>query len=367
MKLFKCDHCKQLLHFENQRCENCSHRLGYLPESSTLSALEPRGNLWRALASPARRRYRFCENAEPSGCNWLVAADSPETFCTACRHNRTIPDLTVTENLTRWRKLEFAKRRMFYSLIRLGLPLANRVDDPAEGLVFDFLAETPALGAREVVTGHDHGLITINLKEADDAEREKLRNAMGETYRTLLGHFRHEIGHYFWDRLVRDGGKVERFRQVFGDERRDYGEALQAHYAAGPPPDWPAHYITHYASAHPWEDFAETWAHYLHIVDTLEMACAFRLRVQSATGSRADLRATLNFDPYQAADVDNLIQAWLPLAIAVNGINRCMGEPDLYPFILSPAVIPKLSFIHELVHDKERLTMSMETLALVSV
>jgi hypothetical protein len=91
----------------------------------------------------------------------------------------------------------------------------------------------------------------------------------------LLGHFRHEVGHYFWDRLVAtDPHQLEEFRVLFGDDRQDYGEALKRHYDEGAPANWQDTYISMYATMHPWEDFAETWAHYLHIVDTLETAGA---------------------------------------------------------------------------------------------
>jgi hypothetical protein len=349
MLLFKCQYCQQILYFENHTCERCSHKLGYLPAVNLLSAVEalPDG-LWKALASP-ETRYRFCANADLCSCNWLVAEHSAEIYCAACRHNRTIPDLTSNETLRDWRKFEFAKHRLFYSLIRLKLPLANRIDEPVGGLVFDFLAESPAAGFPMVLTGHEDGVITLNLKEANDALREELRAAMGERYRTLLGHFRHEIGHYFWDKLVRDAGKQEEFRQLFDDERPDYDEALKRHYASGPPENWQERYISSYASAHPWEDFAETWAHYLHIVDTIEMAAAFGIRIQPTLGTSADHSATLDFDPYQCGEMDRLIKAWLPLAFAVNAINRCMGEPDFYPFILPPPVISKLGFILKLI------------------
>lgn len=302
------------------------------------------------LASP-NERHRFCANAGYSACNWLISSQSPETYCTACRHNRTIPDLTLNENLIRWRRFEFAKHRLFYSLIRLNLPLANRTDDPAAGLAFDFLADVSGAGAAPVLTGHDNGVITLNLKEADDVEREQLRTAMQERYRTLLGHFRHEIGHYFWDKLVRDEGNQDAFRGIFGDERSDYNNALTTHYASGAPADWQQHYISAYASAHPWEDFAETWAHYLHIVDTIEMAYAFGMRVQPQLGFSANHSAVFDFDPYEPGDMDRLIKVWLPLAFSVNSIDRCMGEPDLYPFVLSPPVIAKVGFIHRLIHD----------------
>ena len=202
----------------------------------------------------------------------------------------------------------------------------------------------------KVLTGHDDGLITLNLNEADDAEREKLRLAMGEPYRTLLGHFRHEVGHYFWDVLVRDAGRLDDCRGLFGDDREDYAQALQRHYADGAPPDWQQHFVSAYASAHPWEDFAETWAHYLHIIDTLEMATAFGLAVHPVLSESPALHADIDFDPHKAGDIARLIDAWLPLSFAVNSINRCMGQPDLYPFLLSPAVVEKLGFIHALVH-----------------
>jgi len=351
MKLFTCQHCSQLLYFENRTCERCSHRLGYIPEDSILSALEPANpdegaDIWQPLAFP-KRRLRFCDNAALDACNWLVPHDSPSRFCKACRYNRTIPDLDQAENLAEWRNLEIAKHRLFYSLVLLKLPLANRADDPEEGLAFDFLAEAP--GAK-VLTGHEHGLITLNLKEADDAAREKLRTEMGEPYRTLLGHFRHEIGHYFWDRLVRDGGWLNRCREIFGDDSQDYNEALKTHYANGAPPDWQDHFVSAYASCHPWEDFAETWAHYLHIIDTLEMARAFGLRVRPKLDKAHELDAKLDFDPYNAPDIDRLVDAWLPLSFAVNSLNRSMGQRDLYPFILSAAVVKKLGFIHDLVH-----------------
>lgn len=348
MKLFQCQACGQLLHFENTACERCGHRLGYLPDLGQLSALDRDGDLWQALAQP-EKRYRFCVNAGYDACNWLVPSGAGESFCTACRHNRTIPDLSQNNNLMLWRNLEDAKHRLFYTLVRLHLPMPNRIDDPNEGLAFDFLADSGPDGPK-VMTGHDNGVITIAVKEADRAERERMREFMNEPYRTALGHFRHEIGHYYWDRLVRDGGKLDAFRQRFGDERRDYGAALQAHYENGPPTNWQENFISAYATSHPWEDFAETWAHYLHIVDTLETAGSFGLSVHPPLDSHGALHAELDFDPYGTQDIREIIDAWLPLALAVNSVNRSMGQPDLYPFILSPTVVDKLGFMHRLVH-----------------
>ena len=273
MKLFTCQHCGQLLYFENTGCERCGRALGFLPELATLSALEQEGELWRALAAPAKR-YRACANAIYDACNWQVEADAEGDYCVSCQHNRTVPDLSVAENVAQWRKLQLAKNRLMYTILKLGLPHPTEGEDEARGLGFDFLADPPQPtgDADRVMTGHANGLITIALAEADDAERERRRTAMGEPYRTLLGHLRHEVGHYYWDRLVADRGAFDAFRAMFGDERQDYGEALKAHYARNLADRWDDAYVSSYARAHPWEDFAETWAHYLHIIDTLETA-----------------------------------------------------------------------------------------------
>src|SRR5262249_42317132 len=170
---------------------------------------------------------------------------------------------------------------------------------------------------------------------------------MGEPYRTLLGHFRHEIAHYYWDRLVANGPSLEEFRKIFGDERQDYSAALNRYYVAGAPADWPDHFVSAYASAPPWEDFAETWAPYFHMVDTLETASDFGLTVRPKLSK--SLAAKIDFDPH-AADLDRIIEAWLPLTFAVNSINRSMGQPDLYPFVLPPPVIGKLAFVHQRIH-----------------
>jgi hypothetical protein len=347
MRLFACQNCGQLLYFENTHCACCNAVLGYVPEKSAVRAIEPDGDLWREMKTDSAQRYLICANAGDAGCNWLVPVADGSTFCLACRHNHTIPDLSVPENVQPWRVLEAAKRRLFYGLTRLCLPVPTRAQDAAHGLVFDFPAELPS--GPKVLTGHDNGLITIALKEGDEAERTRMQQQMGELYRTPLGHFRHEIGHYYWDRLVRDGGKLDACRAVFGDDTADYAEALKAHYARQDDGAWRENFVSLYASSHPWEDFAETWAHYLHIVDTLEMAGAFGVAVNPALARDPGLHTQVDFDPYRAADIQTLVDTWLPLTYAVNSLNRAMGQPDLYPFILPPAVIRKLGFIHSLV------------------
>jgi hypothetical protein len=348
MKIFQCQACDQPVSFESTRCDSCQRRLGYVCGVHEVSALEPSGDLWHAYADPAGK-YRFCANAAHDACNWLVPDGAPERFCAACRHNRVVPDLTIGWNLTRWRQIEAAKHRMFYSLMRLGLPLMTRAENPVTGLAFDFLvdpAESYRMGP-PVLTGHLNGLITMNIAEADDVERERRRMLFGEYYRTLLGHFRHEIGHYFWNVLVRQDQSLWDFRALFGDESQNYAAALQRHHTYGPPDDWAEGYVSAYATCHPWEDFAETWAHYLHIVDTLETASVFGLRLSPHFRNKTAPTVAIDFDPHQSPDLDRMVEAWLPLTYAINSLSRSMGQPALYPFKLTPAVIAKLSFIHE--------------------
>jgi hypothetical protein len=348
MKLFQCQNCGQPLYFENTRCERCGLSLGYLPERETVTALKPDDdtripgqNVWRALADT--NSYRYCANAVYGVCNWLIPAALPDAYCAACRHNRLIPDLSTTENLTKWRALELAKHRLFYTLLQLRLPVETQAESPA-GLAFEFLADV-APSSSSVMTGHADGVITINLAEADDSERERRRHQMGELYRTPLGHFRHEIGHYYWDRLIADTPHIEEFRRIFGDERLDYDQALQNYYAHGAPSDWSEHFISAYASAHPWEDFAETWAHYFHMIDTLETAHFAGLAVSPKLPQSPG--AVFDFHP-RDTDMEHLIEAWLALTFAVNSINRSMGLHDLYPFVLGPQAVAKLQFVQQL-------------------
>lgn len=244
--------------------------------------------------------------------------------------------------------MELAKHRLFYTLLQLNLPLPHRSDEPKRGLAFDFLTD-PA-GDDKVLTGHDDGIITLALKEADDGEREKRRTSMHEPYRTLLGHFRHETGHYYWDRLIDEGNRQNQCRALFGDDRQDYDLALKRHYQEGAPIDWQQQYVSSYATSHPWEDFAETWAHYLHIIDCLETAKAHGLKVNPGISVASELRSDAFINSYQGSSFEQFITEWLPLTYAMNSMNRSMGLNDIYPFVLSPTVIKKLSFIHNLVH-----------------
>jgi hypothetical protein len=353
MKLFKCQHCGQILYFENKTCVRCARQLGYIPRAEVLSALESQDGAWKALAA-GDKLYRFCANSAFDACNWLIESTAADRYCDACSHNRTIPDVTILHDLTAWQKIEAAKHRLFYSLLKLRLPLGDSPNTGAR-LAFDFPTSPPQSAGPKILTGHDDGLITLAVEEADDVERERRRSAMHEPYRTLLGHFRHEVGHYFWDRLVRDGGRLDSMRQIFGDDRADYGESLQTYYARGAPPNWPERFISAYATSHPWEDFAETWAHYLHIIDTLEMARAFNMNIHPEVESGAGLDAVVDFDPYAGLDFSRVIDTWIPLSNALNCLNRAMGQVDLYPFLLSPPVIIKLRAIHDLVQANKTM------------
>lgn len=233
---------------------------------------------------------------------------------------------------------------MLYTLMALDLPIESRAERP-DGLAFAMKQDQP--GEQKVMIGHDVGLITINIAEADSPFREKTRQELGEAYRTLLGHFRHEIGHYYWDRLVRNTAFLEPFRALFGDESVSYDEAVARHYRDGAPPDWPTRFISSYASMHPWEDWAESWAHYMHVVDTLETARSFGLAISPAVTAADELKVKtrrLDLD-----DIDDLLEAWTPLSVALNALNRSMGLPDPYPFVLSEPTLQKIRFVHRVV------------------
>jgi hypothetical protein len=355
MKKFSCSHCGQPIYFENTECLNCGHSLGYLPELDLLSAFEKEQNeSWKALIPEAgEQRYKMCQNyAQTQICNWMVPLESASVFCKSCQLTRTIPNMEKPESKALWYRLEVAKRRLLYTFFSLKLPVIGKHEDVERGLAFEFLDPDPNLTESDhAITGHDHGLITINLAEADDAVREQTRQNMNEPYRALLGHFRHESGHYYWDLLIQDNEQwLSRYRELFGDEREDYGQALQRHYQEGSPPGWQQNFISAYASSHPWEDWAEVWAHYLHMIDTLETAEAVGLQIDKQEVTNPALEETPVNDRDMERIFDALIDNWFPLTFAVNSINRSMGLNDLYPFLLPDSVIEKLRFIHQVVH-----------------
>jgi hypothetical protein len=353
-RAFSCA-CGRPVFFRNSVCLACQRPLGYDAARGALLALEPvrvraGGAGWREAGVPLRRasRYARCANLDtPAACNWLLDAAevlAGQTLCRCCRLTRTIPDLSQPSAGLWWCRVEQAKRRLVSSLIGLKLPIASKAEDPQHGLTFDLLLAPPE--GPPVITGHADGVITLDLSEADDANREQRREQFGEPYRTLLGHLRHETGHYYWQRLVEPTSWLQPCRELFGDEREDYGAALQRHYANGAPPDWNQRFVSAYASAHPWEDWAETWAHYLHLVDTLDTARSFGM-----DGERVEL----SYERFGTDLVDDtgflqLINSWMELTGVLNELSRSMGVADFYPFVLSAPAVRKLHLVHRVVH-----------------
>jgi len=350
MKIFQCESCHHPIYFENTICQKCGSALGYLSGNTKLMTLKQSGDSWVPVGR-AGEDYLYCSNFSQGVCNWLVEAGGSQSMCLACELNRTIPNLSNPGNLEAWQKMEIAKHRLVYSLLRFGLPVKSRAEDPEHGLCFDFVSSFDALPlGTKTHTGHEGGMITINLAEADSVQREQARRQMGERYRTLIGHFRHEVGHYYWERLVApDETLLRNFRKLFGDERVSYEESLRLHYDNGPRPNWQSDFITAYASSHPWEDWAECWAHYFHLVDLLETAHAFGVSLSPNLVEEPSLNMQANFDPYTEPNFDRILKACVPLTFAMNSLNRGMGQPDVYPFIQPPPVVNKLRFIHELI------------------
>jgi hypothetical protein len=369
-RAYQCQ-CERPVFLGNSQCLACRTPLGYVIDRLGVVPLAPveqagaEAETFTAFGDPQGRRYHRCANfMTAAGCNWMVPApregDDPAFntdglspgFCLSCSVTRTIPDLSVERHGELWRKLELAKRRLLSQLLALGLPVRTRLSDPAHGLAFDFLSNMP--GGPHVMTGHQKGVITLNAEEAEDAVRERIRAEMREPYRTLLGHFRHEIGHYYWDLLVLPTPWIDAWRQLFGDERADYASALRQHYESGPPPDWRDRYVTSYASAHPWEDWAETWAHYLHMADTADTAMSFGVDAQNVELA-SDLFTTGDLWQPEHPGAQNFLDflnGWVRLTNVLNELSRSMGQPDYYPFVLPRAAVGKLQFIHQVITEQ---------------
>jgi hypothetical protein len=354
VKLFSCDNCQQVLFFENNRCMNCGMSLGYCVELAKIVTLQhqtgsSQGSVYEVFfPNQGVRHYRQCKNGrDHDACNWLVPAESQHQFCNSCSLTEVAPDLTDTNNRMAWAGIEAAKRRLLYTLYSLKLPLSSRQEWPNEGVAFHFLRSR---NGEPVMTGHDEGIITLNIAEADSAFRENMREKMGEAYRTVLGHLRHEIGHYYWDRLIRSSGSLGAFRELFGDDTLDYDQAVQRHYEQGAPANWAESHISAYATMHPWEDWAETWAHYLHMVDTLETAKSHGLTLRVPTAERYGEQ--ISTDAVAFRDFESLTSSWNAVTLALNSLNRSMGMKDAYPFVLSPKVLEKLRFVHTLIQTR---------------
>lgn len=353
MQSFSCE-CGNPLFFENTVCLKCRFEVGFDPASMTMRPL--------TAEAPVKR----CSNGVNFAvCNWLLPMEGAGELCLSCGLNQMIPNLAAPGIVGLWAKMEGAKRRAAFSLLSLGLPLQPLPDPGSAGALNETGATVPLkLSYRllqpfpdaPVITGHYAGLITLNLEEADDSIRERNRANLTEPYRTLLGHFRHEIGHYYWSMWFENDAKREEvlpaYRELYGDERASYSNAMQAYYQNGPLPGWQESCISAYATMHPWEDWAETWAHYLHLMDALESFESLGLRRSTALPKEiVDKIDNLPppFEKISPAAFTRKLQTWLELTPAINEISASLGHNMSYPFVISTPVIRKLFFIDCLV------------------
>lgn len=333
--------CGQVLYFDSFRCLSCGSIVGYDPELHTMVALRADGPL------------RLCHNGTEHGvCNWLVPSAGPDILCLACRLNRTIPDLSLPRNILLWGRVEAAKRRLIASLLSLGIHLQSKAVDPVRGLAFDLVSvyKDPL-----VTTGHFNGIVTLNIEEADDTYRQINRDQLGESTRTLLGHLRHEMGHYVWLRWIAAPDAsllLTAFRERFGDDRAPYADCLQRYYRDGAPPDWISTCISPYATVHPWEDWAETFSHYLLIYDGLETfrSCGghsggFRAPLWWLSQDSASLPPSLPPDPAEDEAFVQWLQNWLTISVMLNEMSLGLGQPMLYPYVIAAPVVGKLRLI----------------------
>ncbi|MCK7594787.1 zinc-binding metallopeptidase family protein [Pseudomarimonas salicorniae] len=346
MRVFRCESCGALTYLSSSACVQCQAELGFLAEERCQGTfwLQSDGRLLRH--GRGDEAWRRCANFQTAcACNWMLREDDPNTICLCCRLTVSLPDQSLPENQAAWRDLEAAKRSWMSNVLDLYLPVRPRSEDPERGLAFHFLRQLDA--DRPVLTGHASGEITINAIESDPVERERSKINLREPYRTLLGHVRHESGHYYWDLLIKDSPLLEPFRALFGDEREDYSAALQRHYDNGPPADWQSAYVSGYATMHPWEDWAETWAHYLHMVDLIQTARAWQLEVGAFDDSR--MLALLPESSSLTPEFIDLLKRWTPLTLVANSLNRSLGQGDAYPFALPYTALRKIQFVHDVV------------------
>ncbi|MGH3553699.1 MAG: zinc-binding metallopeptidase family protein [Mycobacterium sp.] len=341
MRDFVCPNCGQRLTFENSVCLSCGSALGFSLDEMALLVIAQSGREHAGAVDASD--YQLCANMHLAECNWLVEVSPGDSqaggLCVSCKLTRLRPNDSDTKALAAFARAEHAKRRLLLELCELKLPIVGRDHDPDYGLAFDLLSSE----WETVLTGHHNGVITLDLAEGDDVHREQLRVAMAEPYRTLLGHFRHEIGHYYFYRLIHPSADyLARFRELFGDPDVDYPQARDRHYRAGVPAGWEERFVSSYATMHPAEDWAETFAHYLHIRDALDTSAACGLAPAAATFERR---------PLGPSAFRKIIDMWLPLSWSLNMVNRSMGNDDLYPFVLPAAVLDKMQFIHTVIDE----------------
>lgn len=361
MHPFRCSQCQTTVFFENDHCGVCGAALGFVPGLQQMLAFAPpggalvpgaSGTAWPVSGgSPPAAALRPCANRLDHGvCNWMLDDGDLLLLCRSCRLTQLLPALDIGRNRQRWQAIEQAKRRLLFTLLGLGMmPEPKTGPGDAQGLRYVLLEDLP--GQEPVQTGHDSGTITLNVAEADDDWREAQRVRLREPMRTLLGHLRHETAHWLQQRWIDNMPAAERCRAVFGDERADYGAALATHYAQGAPANWPEHFISAYAAAHPWEDWAETCAHWLLVLDAVQTASAWGLRLQGGPAQAMPHSTDLARWP----DIERLVlQQWLPVSQFLNAMNRCLGRGDSYPFLIPPEVLHKMATVQALLHEASR-------------
>ena len=334
----RCPRCGMVAFLEAQECVRCGSSIGFHHPSMSFVSADPEG-----IDTDGTRWVR-CANWSWR-CNWLVSVDDESQRCFACRLIRRRPEADDTIALEKLAETAVDMRRLLVQLLGLGLPVVPYYEQEG-GLAFDLLSSR---SGSPVVIGHADGVISIDLAESLDAHREAIRVRLGEPYRTMLGHFRHEVGHYYQQVLAGSDPVLTECRALFGDERASYTEALDRHYVFGAPEDWSDSFISEYATMHPWEDFAESFAHYLHITGTLETAAWAGVVLDSERVAGVNEHDVVPVADYSHLGLDRALDDWHWLSMMFNRVNRSMGQGDLYPFTLTPPVVTKLEFVHRLV------------------
>ncbi len=316
MRRFPCPSCGRSVFFGNDLCVGCGAAIVYDPVADRFSILS---------------QTKACvSRGGPGMCNWLT--DETHERCPNCRLD-TVPDASPLVA-----PFQNARRRTLRQLFRFGLD-PERLTPSLQFRLLESNISNP------VITGHEDGVITLDVAEGDPVRLAEIRLSMGERYRTPVGHVRHELGHWYWAVLIDEQAErsntatIADFRATFGDERLDYPSALDRHYASVDDGAWRESFISHYASSHPWEDFAETFAHYLHLADTLETARSFPLVDLSVVASD-------DHDERWLVDFTEVYHQWLELTTVLNELNRSIGVPDAYPFAPSQQAVDKMAWVH---------------------
>lgn len=331
VKRLQCPTCANEVFFDSLNCVRCLTGLAV-----DLAADREMEMIDVAAATP-------CTNRATWGCNWPAADGDDTQHCASC----VLVDPGQRGADRSMVQFQSAQRRALYQLSQLGVPWRSP-SSTADATAADGDALDPARATTELrfayrsrnagdvaIIGHRGGEITLDLDEADPARREQIRATLGEHYRTPLGHIRHELGHYVWlNHVATEAAVLDEFRNMFGDERSDYTSSLEEHYARLDDGSWRDDHVSFYASAHPWEDFAESWAQLMHVHDVVETGASWG--VVDLPDDPTDARAWLG----------NSITA----SVAANELARSMGMRDLYPFALSAGVRAKVEFCWRLVH-----------------